>query len=78
MGLLAITAMVAVNRDAFGQEVRLSGAANPKVAAGEYSLDGAHKTPDLIGKAAHYSRMEMPRIKSLLQHRARPYTPLYT
>lgn len=51
---------------------------NPKVAADEYSLDGAHKTQDLIGKAAHYSRIEMPRIKALLEHQAQPYTPLYT
>jgi len=51
---------------------------NPKVAADEFSLDGIRKAQDLVGKAAHHSRIEMPRIEAMLSHKAKPYTPLYS
>ena len=52
---------------------------NPKVAADEFSLDGVHKADDLIGKAAHYSRLFAPTFQQKFQsHRAAPYTPLNT
>jgi patatin-like phospholipase/acyl hydrolase len=52
---------------------------NPKVASGEFSLDGAHKAEDLIGKAAYYSRVFMPVFENkFLPHRAAPFTPLFT
>jgi len=52
---------------------------NPKVASDEFSLDGVHKADDLIGKAAHHSRVFMPIFeKKFLPHHAAPYTPLST
>lgn len=51
---------------------------NPKVAAGEFSLDGAQKADDLIAKAAHHSRVFMPAFKAkFFVHCAPPYTPLF-
>jgi hypothetical protein len=51
---------------------------NPKVASGEFSLDGAQKADDLIAKAAHHSRVFMPVFqRKFLGHRAGPYLPLF-
>lgn len=51
---------------------------NPKVAADEFSLDGIHKAEDLVGKAAHHSRVFMPTFEQkFASHRAAPYTPLH-
>jgi len=51
---------------------------NPKVAVGEFSLDGAQKADDLIAKAAHHSRVFMPVFeKKFLSHRAGSYQPLF-
>jgi patatin-like phospholipase/acyl hydrolase len=50
---------------------------NPKVAAGEFSLDGVSKADDLIGKAAHHSRIFSPTFKQKFAgHRAASYEPL--
>lgn len=52
---------------------------NPQVAANEFSLDGVHKSADLVGKAAHHSRVFMPTFEARFgEHQAAPYTPLYT
>ncbi|PLS76900.1 MAG: patatin [Chloroflexi bacterium] len=52
---------------------------SPKVAVNEFSLDGIHKADDLIGKAAHYSRVFTPTFERKFgAHQAAPYTPLYT
>ncbi len=51
---------------------------NPKVAADEFSLDGISKADDLIGKAAHHSRMFAPVFEEkFAQHAAAPYVPLH-
>jgi patatin-like phospholipase/acyl hydrolase len=51
---------------------------DPKVSADEFSLDGVSKAEDLIGKAAHYSRMFMPTFKEkFAQHVAPKYIPEY-
>lgn len=51
---------------------------DPKVSADEFSLDGVHKAEDLIGKAAHYSRIFMPTFKEkFAQHIAAEYVPEY-
>lgn len=52
---------------------------NPQVAAKEFSLDGVRKVDDLIGKAAHHSRVFMPTYqKKYGFHRAAEFEPLYT
>lgn len=52
---------------------------NPNVAADEFSLDGAHKAADLIGKAAHFSRTFMPTYsEKFAGHQAAEYAPLYS
>ena len=52
---------------------------NPMVAAEEFSLDGAHKADDLIGKAAHHSRIHTPVFqKKFSHHRASEYVPAFT
>jgi len=51
---------------------------DPKVAADEFSLDGTHKVDDLIAKAAHYSRVHMPKFQShFASHLAAEYKPIY-
>lgn len=51
---------------------------NPKVASDEFSLDGIQKAQDLIGKAAHHSRIFTPTFQQkFLAHKASPYMPLY-
>ena len=51
---------------------------DPKVSTDEFSLDGIHKAEDLIGKAAHYSRIFMPEFKEKFAgHIASDYVPLY-
>ena len=51
---------------------------NPIVAADEFSLDGIHKIEDLIGKAAHHSRIFMPTFREKFsKHLATPYAPMY-
>ncbi len=51
---------------------------NPQVAADEFCLDGVRKSADLIGKAAHVSRIFMPTFNSkFAAHQAAPYSPLY-
>lgn len=51
---------------------------NPKVAADEFSLDGMSKADDLIGKAAHHSRIFTPVFeKKFGKHTAAPYAPLH-
>ena len=52
---------------------------SPKVAADEFSLDGVHKADDLVGKAAHHSRVFMPTFEQkFAQHRAAAYEPMHT
>jgi patatin-like phospholipase/acyl hydrolase len=52
---------------------------DPKVAADEFSLDGVHKADDLIGKAAHHSRVFMPIFEQkFASHRAASYEPIHT
>ncbi len=51
---------------------------DPRVAPDEFSLDGAHKVDDLIGKAAHHSRIAMPAFEhTFMAHKAAAYTPEY-
>ena len=51
---------------------------DPKVAANEFSLDGAHKSSDLIAQAAHYSRAAIPAFKEkFAQHHAPEFKPFY-
>jgi uncharacterized protein len=51
---------------------------DPKVVAGEFSLDGIDKADDLIAKAAHHSRAFMPTFKNrFASHIAAPYHPIY-
>ena len=51
---------------------------DPKVAADEFSLDGIRKADDLIGKAAHYSRVLIPEFKKrFVSHIAAPFDPVY-
>jgi hypothetical protein len=48
------------------------------VAADEFSLDGVEKADDLIGKAAHYSRVFLPTFeRKFAAHRAVPYVPFH-
>lgn len=52
---------------------------NPRVPAGQFSLDGTHNVDDLIGKAAHQSRSFMPTFREhFLSHKAQPYSPLHS
>lgn len=52
---------------------------NPQVASDEFSLDGVHKADDLVGKAAHVSRILMPNFQNkFLAHKAAEYKPLYS
>jgi patatin-like phospholipase/acyl hydrolase len=52
---------------------------NPQVAADEFCLDGVRKSADLIGKAAHVSRVFMPTFtEKFAAHAAAPYSPLYS
>ena len=52
---------------------------NPQVASDEFSLDGVHKAEELVGKAAHVSRILMPRFQNKFSsHQAASYTPLYS
>ena len=52
---------------------------NPKVAASEFSLDGTHKVEDLMGKAAHCSRVFMPTFhEKFAKHSAAEYVPMYS
>jgi|SRR5579872_6131127 len=49
------------------------------VPAGIFHLDGYKRTSDLVAKAAHHSRVHMPRIeKAFLNHQAPTFTPLYS
>jgi patatin-like phospholipase/acyl hydrolase len=51
---------------------------NPKVPAEEFTLEGVHKADDLIGKAAHQSRIFMPTFQAkFAPHKAIAYTPLF-
>ena len=51
---------------------------DPRVANGEFSLDGVMKTDDLIAKAAHYSRIFMPTFRErFANHMAPGFTPLH-
>jgi patatin-like phospholipase/acyl hydrolase len=51
---------------------------DPLAAAGEFSLDGAEKADDLIGRAAHYTRRFTPRFEELFRkHLAPEYKPIY-
>lgn len=52
---------------------------DPKVGSGAFSLDGINKVDDLVGKAAHYSRIHMPRFKEMFaDYKAATYEPLYS
>lgn len=52
---------------------------DPRVSSNEFSLDGINKVDDLISKAAHYSRIQMPRFKEMFaDHQAAKYEPLYS
>jgi len=51
---------------------------DPRVPEGDVSLDLTCKTDQLISRAAHYSRIHMPEIKTkFLAHKASPYEPLH-
>ncbi|MBW7926625.1 MAG: patatin-like phospholipase family protein [Fimbriimonadaceae bacterium] len=51
---------------------------NPKVADGEFSLDGVSKADDLIGKASHVSRIFTPTFQlKFAGHRAKSFEPLH-
>jgi len=51
---------------------------DPKVAEDEYSIDGVNKADDLIGKAAHHSRVFMQTFKDkYMDHLAPTYIPFY-
>lgn len=51
---------------------------DPKVAVGEFSLDGICKAADLISKARHYSRIFMPTFEAKYsKHLAPVYNPIY-
>lgn len=51
---------------------------DPRVAPDEFSLDGVHKTDDLIAKAAHHSRIFGPEFqKKFMIHKANSYSPYY-
>jgi patatin-like phospholipase/acyl hydrolase len=51
---------------------------DPRVAADEFSLDGMNKADDLIGKAAHHSRLFMPKFKEhFMSHKAPLFEPIY-
>jgi patatin-like phospholipase/acyl hydrolase len=50
---------------------------DPKVASGEFSLDGIDQVDALIAKAAHYSRIHIPRFKDIFaEHIAAKYEPI--
>jgi len=51
---------------------------NPKVAKGEFSLDGVHKVEELIARASYHSRMVLPILqKKFIQHRAKKFFPFH-
>ncbi len=51
---------------------------NPNVADGVFALDGVRKSDDLIAKAAHHSRREMPDVQArFMDHNAPAFTPLF-
>jgi patatin-like phospholipase/acyl hydrolase len=51
---------------------------DPRVANGEFSLDGVVKADDLIAKAAHHSRIFMPKFRERFSaHIAPRYTPMH-
>jgi patatin-like phospholipase/acyl hydrolase len=51
---------------------------DPPVPAGFFTLDSFRRSPDLIGKAAHFSRIHMPQIQAMfLGHRATDFVPEY-
>lgn len=51
---------------------------NPLVPSGVLALDGIGRASDLIAKAAHYSRKEMPAIEQMIRDYIAPeFTPLY-
>jgi hypothetical protein len=51
---------------------------NPTVPDGVLTLDGTGRAQDLIGKAAHVSRREMPTIEEMFAGYTAPqFTPLY-
>ena len=51
---------------------------NPNVADGVFTLDGVRKSDELIAKAAHHSRREMPDVQSrFMEHNAPAFTPLF-
>jgi hypothetical protein len=48
------------------------------VPAGFFQLDGFGRSSDLLGKAAHQSRIQMPKIQTMFtNHFAPQFTPLY-
>lgn len=51
---------------------------DPSAAEGVLTLDGFRRAEDLIAKAAHHSRKFMPQLeRSIFQHKAQPFQPLY-
>lgn len=50
---------------------------DPKVPAKEVSLDRHSDIDDLIGRAAHHSRIHMTEIEPLCAHVAAPYKPYH-
>jgi predicted acylesterase/phospholipase RssA len=51
---------------------------DPKVAVGEFSLDGVHQADDLVAKARHYSRAFMPIFEARYAgHFAPGYQPIH-
>jgi patatin-like phospholipase/acyl hydrolase len=51
---------------------------SPRVVRNDFPLDGTVRAADLIGKAAHWSRVSMPKLRErFAHHRASPYKPLY-
>jgi uncharacterized protein len=52
---------------------------DPLVPADFLTLDSVRRSPDLVGKAAHYSRSHMPQIDAMfLNHRAPAFVPEYS
>ena len=52
---------------------------NPKVAKGEFALDGVSDADKLIAKAGHLSRILMPKLKeNIFANKAEPFLPIHS
>ena len=51
---------------------------NPIIPDGILTMDGTDRADEMIGKAAHHSRKEMPTIAQLIsEHKASAFTPVH-